>query len=539
MAERQMIDTTSSGRMVELLASVDTLCVDDLGTVTENSRRILDPLCFDSTAEELVFAAALTRCWNRHKQSSTDTALSTLLRQWPKARARARAYKVIRWDIDHVMDNSGSLIENDTGRQCHYIRATCQALAKKLRQDGTQCAEACEWLETTDREQAQRGLNTLAVAKKHPGEKWSLLGAFPVSDRPRLDSKAAAKISKDYGFSIKVFSTGPKAALNKVAQLFDCDLARCTTAHSLLSLPSKESDPFGTADIISDCTTAEQTALILAAQTRHGHRIAATVANPRVLEHVTCGIAPFPGHDRLNASAHALKTTNMNLCVFASNIAFARGRFQWMVNRVITRSCEILILVVVVLGAYAVKGTVLDLRVWIIGVLGLAVILSLTMMSFGWPAEEVMVLCKPLQWGDLSTLREGLPMLLVASLGGVLLWHALPTTTGSSPEAWLAIRSQTFSIYLLTVQHAVAVLVQTGPQWWKRKYARRYLAGYLGWSACLTVVCAGTHLGADIPLSLRVCGALWFVNALVLLTLWAVRSRETSGRKWAFLEDMS
>lgn len=169
---------------IEDAASMDVLCLDKTGTITQNKLTVTDPIPFPGyKKEDVAIVAALAS-----KEEIRDVVDLTVIEYARSLRLDSDEYKQISFTpFDPATKRSEAIIEHDEERfkvvkgAPQVVVAQCIGLTDENKAQVNQSVAAL----------SQRGYRTLAVAKSETGamDGLRLVGLLPLADPPRPDSK--------------------------------------------------------------------------------------------------------------------------------------------------------------------------------------------------------------------------------------------------------------------------------------------------------------------------------------------------------------
>ena len=195
---------------IEDAASVEILCLDKTGTITQNKLSIADPISFSGFKKDDVALIASLASRNETK----DIIDLTVIEYARGAGIDAGPYKQVSFTpFDPATKRSEAIIERN-GERFRVTKGAPQVVISMCyatgEEDQTQANEAVEQL-------SQKGYRTIAVARseKDAGDAFRLVGLLPLVDPPRPDSKSVMEELKTLGVKPKML-TGDNVAVAKV-----------------------------------------------------------------------------------------------------------------------------------------------------------------------------------------------------------------------------------------------------------------------------------------------------------------------------------
>jgi H+-transporting ATPase len=194
---------------IEDAASMELLCLDKAGTITQSRLSVVDPIPLQRFGKEDValFASLASR-------EETKDVIDLTVIEYARAAGRdSSAYKQISFTpFDPATKRSEAIIDRG-GKRFKVTKGAPQVIVSICRQiseeDRTQANKTIEQL-------SQKGYRTLAVAMSD-GETLDtcrLVGFLPLTDPPRPESKSVIEELKTLGIKLKML-TGDNIAVAK------------------------------------------------------------------------------------------------------------------------------------------------------------------------------------------------------------------------------------------------------------------------------------------------------------------------------------
>jgi H+-transporting ATPase len=194
---------------IEDAASMEIICLDKTGTITQNKLSVSDSIPFSGFKKEDVAVIASLAS----KEETKDAIDLTVIEYAKAVGADSSAYKQISFTpFDPAIKRSEAIIEHE-GERFKVVKGAPQIITSICSSaDEETCAKANELVQ----ELSQKGYRTLAVAKSESNNlnNLRLVGLLPLSDPPRLDSKDLIEELKTLGVKVKML-TGDNIAIAK------------------------------------------------------------------------------------------------------------------------------------------------------------------------------------------------------------------------------------------------------------------------------------------------------------------------------------
>jgi len=194
---------------IEEMASMDLLCCDKTGTLTQNELTVGSPIVVDAKDEDdLVLAAALA-C----EVEGPDAIDQAILKRLPDAERR-QAYAVVRFTpFDPVRKRAEAEIRHGPATFRVAKGAPQVILALVGAEEGLR-----ERIGRHTDEFAQRGDRALGVARTDADGHWRFLGLLPLFDPPRADSAETLATARRMGLEVRMVTGDHVAIAREIAR---------------------------------------------------------------------------------------------------------------------------------------------------------------------------------------------------------------------------------------------------------------------------------------------------------------------------------
>lgn len=336
LAHKQALVTKLAS--IEELASVDVLCCDKTGTLTQNKLTVGDIYPAEGFKEEdvILYAALASR---EEDNDPIDLAVLAKAREMGLI-DRLREFEVLSFTpFDPVIKRTEALVKVKGGEGGEFrvtkgapqvIFDLCKLPEEKLRE-----------LRGKVDEFAERGYRSLGVAIEVEGG-WKLVGLIAMYDPPREESFDLIRRIKSLGIRVKMITGDHTAIAKTIASMLGIG-ERILSMRELLKLKRKEdfTKLVEEADGFSEVFPEHKYKIVESLQ-RNGHLVAMTgdgVNDVPALKKANCGIAVSGATDAARAAAD-LVLLKAGLSVIYDAIEEARRIFQRMKGYVIYRIAE-------------------------------------------------------------------------------------------------------------------------------------------------------------------------------------------------------
>jgi H+-transporting ATPase len=194
---------------IEEMASMDVLCSDKTGTITQNSLTmgLTKPYGEFSEDDVLLFSTLASR---EENQDPIDKAIFTKTKGTPAIDERIKQFKITGFKpFDPVIKRTEATVQENKN-QFKVSKGAPQVILSLIKDQ-----KAIRGKLTDDvNEFAKKGYRALGVARTNGKNEWQFVGLISLFDPPRDDSAQTIKTAQSMGVSVKMV-TGDHIAIAK------------------------------------------------------------------------------------------------------------------------------------------------------------------------------------------------------------------------------------------------------------------------------------------------------------------------------------
>lgn len=383
---------------IEELASVDVLCSDKTGTLTQNLLTLQELIPFNGAhAEDLILGAAIA------SQRNSMDAIDQAVLKGVKDQSALDQYKNVEFvPFDPINKKTVGVVISPEGKRLRFAKGAPQVIAALcgMGEVPNDTKISKDYFGKV-LELAKHGIRALGVARSDDdGKSWVLLGLLSLLDPPRVDAKETIAQAKALGLSVKMV-TGDDVAIGAeiATQLgIGSNLLVATNVFPPGMDPGKipldaaraveRADGFGR-------VFPEHKYEIVRSLQNLGHIVAMTgdgVNDAPALKQADCGVAVSGATDAARAAA-ALVLTAPGLSTIVNAIKEARAIFERILSYVYYRIAMTIDIMFVVVLSYLVFG-VRPLTAIMIVVLALLDDIPIMTIAY----DKVKIQPKPVLW---------------------------------------------------------------------------------------------------------------------------------------------
>lgn len=346
---------------IEELASVDVLCSDKTGTLTQNVLTLQEAIPFNDVSQDaLILGASIA------SQRNSEDAIDQAVLKGLKDQKQLDQYKSIDFiPFDPINKKTVGVVMSPDGHKLQYAKGAPQVIAAicgiNEKSDDTKISNNY-FGKVSDL--AKHGIRALGVARSDDeGKSWTLLGLLALLDPPRVDAKETIAKAKELGISVKMVTGDDVAIGAEIAHQLGIgeNLLVATDVFPKDLDPQKipldaeraveRADGFGR-------VFPEHKYEIVRSLQNLGHIVAMTgdgVNDAPALKQADCGVAVSGATDAARAAA-ALILTAPGLSTIVSAITEARSIFERILSYIYYRIAMTIDIMFVVVLSYLVFG---------------------------------------------------------------------------------------------------------------------------------------------------------------------------------------
>jgi H+-transporting ATPase len=319
---------------MEDAASIDVLCLDKTGTITQNKLSVIDAIPFSEyKKEDVVRIAALAS-----KEEDMDLIDLAVIEYAKRMRIDLNAYRQNSYmPFDPSTKRTEAIIEIG-GKSLKAIKGAPQiiiAMCQGLDQETQRKADR------TTEEYSQKGYRMIAIARSEDDDLRNirLLGLIPLSDPPRPDSRGMIEEARNLGIK-SVMLTGDNLAIAKEIATQVGIGSKIIKLADLQGLSDNEQGKkFEESNGLAEIYPEDKYRVVKILQSR-GHMVGMTgdgVNDAPALKQAEMGIAVSNSTDVAKASASVV-LTEPGVAVIIDAVTISRQTYQrmltWVINKV-------------------------------------------------------------------------------------------------------------------------------------------------------------------------------------------------------------
>jgi H+-transporting ATPase len=378
---------------IEELASMDILCADKTGTITQNMISVADVLPFGGHVEnEVIIYAALAS-----REEDKDPIDMAIIKRAGDSKESSEAMPGYAVSDFKPFDPVSKRTEAKVGKGEVTIRVTKgapQMIAALCKDDNIK-----SWADEHTNEFATRGYRTLGVAMMDETGRWGFVGLISLHDPPRSDSRETIKTAQSMGMDVKMITGDHVAIAKEIARQVGLGTNILPETAIVDVSDEKATDIVEKADGFAQVFPEHKYRIVELLQ-KKGHIVGMTgdgVNDVPALQKANAGIAVAGATDAAKSAA-SIVLTQPGLSVIIDSIKESRKIFRRMTNYSIYRMGETIRLVffitlsIIVFNFYPISALMVVL---------LALLNDFPIMTIAY--DNVRYSSKPERW-NMSTL---------------------------------------------------------------------------------------------------------------------------------------
>ena len=323
---------------IEDAASMDILCTDKTGTITQNRLTVASVIPVNGyTENQVILYGAMAS-----SDANNDAIDSAFLEEYRKRKLPPFSVeKFVPFDPSSRRTESDAMLE---GKRFHIMKGAVKTIAALVNDTGNDA-------ENRMKELAVKGYRTLAVSCSSDEKKGEIAGFVALYDPPRHDSRALIGELRDLGINVKMLTGDSEEIAMETARQVGLGLS-ITPLHSDITPETIEKN-----DGFSEIYPEDKYRIVKALQEMH-HVTGMTgdgVNDAPALREAEVGIAVSTSTDVAKAAASAVLTKE-GLENIVDLIKDGRAIYQRVVTWVLNKTARTIEIVVFVSLAFLILG---------------------------------------------------------------------------------------------------------------------------------------------------------------------------------------
>ncbi|MBI3754262.1 MAG: HAD-IC family P-type ATPase, partial [Deltaproteobacteria bacterium] len=319
---------------IEDAASIDVLCLDKTGTITQNRLSVADSITFsDYKKEDIVRIAALAS-----QEEGMDIIDLAVIEYAKGMGVDFNAYKQVSYmPFNPSIRRTEAIIEIN-GKQFMAVKGAAQVIMSMCRgMDKETIEKANKIIEDF----SQKGYRTIAVAQSEGDDldNLKLMGLLPLSDPPRPDSKGMIGEARRLGVKPMMLTGDNIAIAREIARQVEIG-DKIIRLEDIKGLSEDEQVKIiGEIDGLAEIYPEDKYRVVKLLQSK-GHMVGMTgdgVNDAPALKQAEMGIAVYNAADVAKASASVVLTES-GIGVIIDAVRISRQTYQrmlsWVINKV-------------------------------------------------------------------------------------------------------------------------------------------------------------------------------------------------------------
>lgn len=482
---------------VEDAASMDTLCLDKTGTITENRLSVSEPVLYNSTENDLMFYAMIA------SDLSTLDAIDMAVIDYAKKHG-FNVPNVTRKEFvpfDPAIKRTEAKIETDHGEYL-IMKGAPQIIVGMC-----QVENKGEILQRV-KELGSKGFRTLGVAKIGENEK-TFLGLIPLYDPPRSDSEKFIMELKAMGIRPRMITGDSSAIGSEIGREVSIGTESCSMVD--IKEGRKKIDD---CDIVAEVYPEDKYNIVKELQNEK-HITGMTgdgVNDAPALKQAEVGIAVSNATDVAKASASVV-LTHEGLEDIVSAVVDGRKIFQRMLTYTLNKIIKTVQVAIFLTTSFFLVGFFVTTPFDII-----LLLFANDFVTMSISTDNVGFSKKPEQWNVKSLIGSSVSLaLLVVIESFFVLWTGLKFGL-SRPE----IQTYIFAMLVFSGQFTV-YMVRERSAFWKSRPSKYLLTASIMDIIVITIITSQGILVTPVPL-------IYILALLLISFLWMVLLDSFKGR---------
>ena len=340
---------------IEDAASMEVLCLDKTGTITQNKLSVTDPIPFQGFEKNDV--AIIARLASKEEiRDVIDLAVIDYAKNLP---ASVQYTQASFTPFDPATKRSEAIVEHN-GKRFRVVKGAPQVILSLCKVDD----ETGKNVNINVESLSQKGYRTLAVAKSEDNDldNLRLVGLLPLADPPRPDSKETIRELKRLGVKTKMLTGDNVAIAREIASQVGIGNRIYSMSNLAKLSEAEQANILDEYDGLAEIYPEDKYKVVKLLQSR-GHMVGMTgdgVNDSPALKQAEVGIAVDNSTDVAKASA-SIVLTESGLKVILNAISTSRQIYQRMLTWVVNKVTKVIQFVgVLVLGFFWLHHVVLS-----------------------------------------------------------------------------------------------------------------------------------------------------------------------------------
>ncbi len=340
---------------IEDAASMEVLCLDKTGTITQNKLSVTDPIPFQGFEKNDV--AIMARLAS--KEEIRDVIDLAVIDYAKNLSAPIQYTQESFTPFDPATKRSEAIVEHD-GKRFRVAKGAPQVILSLCKVDDETRKNVNNNVESL----SKKGYRTIAVAKSEDNDldNFKLVGLLPLADPPRPDSKETIGELNRLGVKTKMLTGDNVAIAREIASQVDIGNRIYSMSNLEKLSEADQASALDEYDGLAEIYPEDKYKLVKLLQSR-GHMVGMTgdgVNDSPALKQAEVGIAVSDSTDVAKASA-SIVLTEPGLRVILNAIGTSRQIYQRMLTWVVNKVTKVIQFVgILVLGFFWLHHVVLS-----------------------------------------------------------------------------------------------------------------------------------------------------------------------------------